>query len=51
MIESEYLTPFQHRLTITEREAVVVDGVNNVESFDDQGSGSGDHNRDADITR
>ena len=29
-------TPFQHRLAITEREAVTVDGVNNVESFDDQ---------------
>ncbi len=29
-------TPFQHRLTITERESVIVDGVNNVESFDDR---------------
>ncbi|HCD41221.1 MAG: sporulation protein YabP [Bacillota bacterium] len=29
-------TPFQHKLTISEREAIVVDGVNNVESFDDQ---------------
>ncbi len=29
-------TPFQHRLVITEREAIIVDGVSNVESFDDQ---------------
>ncbi|NLS44904.1 MAG: sporulation protein YabP [Firmicutes bacterium] len=29
-------TPVQHKLTITEREIIVVDGVNNVESFDDQ---------------
>ncbi len=29
-------TPSQHRLAITGRETVTVDGVNNVESFDDQ---------------
>ncbi|MGE5592975.1 MAG: sporulation protein YabP [Betaproteobacteria bacterium] len=26
----------QHRVTVTERETIAVDGVNNVESFDDQ---------------
>ncbi|MGE5572306.1 MAG: sporulation protein YabP [Bacillota bacterium] len=26
----------QHRVTVTERETITVDGVNNVESFDDQ---------------
>ncbi len=29
-------TPPQHRVTIAERETVTVDGVSNVESFDDQ---------------
>lgn len=29
-------TPSQHRVAITERETITVDGVSNVESFDDQ---------------